>query len=150
MPDNLTANLLPGIEPSKNDLYDIALAMPLETKIKKAILLLQEYDKKASEMSEQGYWLAYSGGKDSDVILELAKMAGVKYEAVYSVTTIDPPELIWYMKKEHPEVRFRHPEMPMLTMMVEKGKGPPTHFGRWCCMYYKEHLGEDEIGRAHV
>jgi len=134
-------NLLPGIEPSENDLIDRAMGMPLDVKIKKAILLLQEYDKLASEMSEDGYWLAYSGGKDSGVILELANMAGVKYEAVYSVTTIDPPEIIYFMRKEHPEVRFLHPEMPLLTMMVDNGIGPPSGWSRWCCRFYKESAG---------
>lgn len=43
---------------------------------------------------EDGYWLAYSGGKDSTVILALAKMAGVKFEAHYSCTSVDPPELV--------------------------------------------------------
>ena len=35
--------------------------------------------------------VSYSGGKDSDVILELAKMAGIPFEAIYKQTTIDPP-----------------------------------------------------------
>jgi len=136
-------NLLPGIEPSENDLIERVMNMPLEVKIKKAILLLKEYDKLASEMSDDGYWLAYSGGKDSGVILELANMAGIKYEAVYSVTTIDPPELIWFIKREHPEVRFLHPEIPLLSRLVERTSGPPTRIARWCCEEYKEGAGDD-------
>ena len=38
--------------------------------------------------------VSYSGGKDSDVILELAKMAGIKFRAIYKNTTIDPPGTI--------------------------------------------------------
>lgn len=38
--------------------------------------------------------ISYSGGKDSDVILELAKMAGIPYRAIYKNTTIDPPGTI--------------------------------------------------------
>lgn len=45
---------------------------------------------KAFEPAE-GYVVEYSGGKDSEVILELAKMAGVKFEAAYNATTVDPP-----------------------------------------------------------
>lgn len=37
--------------------------------------------------------ISYSGGKDSDVILELANMAGIPYRAIYKNTTIDPPVL---------------------------------------------------------
>lgn len=33
---------------------------------------------------EEGYYLAFSGGKDSVVIKELANIAGVKYDAHYT------------------------------------------------------------------
>ncbi len=41
---------------------------------------------------EEGYFLAYSGGKDSDCIKILAQIAGVKFKAVHSLTTVDAPE----------------------------------------------------------
>ena len=140
--------LLPTFEPSESDLYDRALAQPLEAKIKSAIVLLQLHAGIAESMSADGYWLAYSGGKDSDVILELAKMAGVKYRPVYNVTTIDPPELVRYIKREHQEVEFNRPEKAMLTMLAEDNScGPPTRLARWCCEKYKEHGGD---GMANV
>ena len=43
---------------------------------------------------DAGYWLAFSGGKDSIVLHRLAEMAGVKFDAHYGLTTIDPPELV--------------------------------------------------------
>ena len=49
---------------------------------------------------KEGYWLAYSGGKDSIVIKRLAEMAGVKFEAHYNVTSVDPPELVRFIKKQ--------------------------------------------------
>lgn len=42
--------------------------------------------------------VSYSGGKDSDVILELTRMAGIKYKAIYRNTTIDPPGTIRHVK----------------------------------------------------
>ena len=36
--------------------------------------------------------VAFSGGKDSQTVYHLAEAAGVEFEAVYSATTIDPPE----------------------------------------------------------
>lgn len=42
--------------------------------------------------------VCYSGGKDSDVILELTKMAGVNYEAIYKNTTIDPKGTLKHCK----------------------------------------------------
>ena len=46
----------------------------LEDKIKFAIHLLQAAERKAAEAG-QPVEICYSGGKDSDVILELARMA---------------------------------------------------------------------------
>jgi phosphoadenosine phosphosulfate reductase len=46
------------------------------------------------------YQLGYSGGKDSDVILHLAKKAGVPFVAVHNLTTVDAPETVRYVKKQ--------------------------------------------------
>ena len=69
---------------------------------------------------EDGYYLAFSGGKDSVVIKELAKMADVKHDSHYSVTTIDPPELIYAIRK-HPDVEWARPEMPLLKKLEVRG-----------------------------
>ena len=78
----------------------MAISQPLERKISNAIGLLKAHE------PPDGYYLAYSGGKDSGFILELAKMAGVKFEAWYNCVTIDPPELIHFIKRKHPEVKW--------------------------------------------
>ena len=54
---------------------------------------------------EDGYFLAYSGGKDSDCIKILAQLAGVKFEAVHSLTTVDAPETVRYVRSQ-PDVRI--------------------------------------------
>ena len=46
---------------------------------------------------DDGYYVAFSGGKDSCVILDLVQRAGVKYDAHYNVTTVDPPELVQFI-----------------------------------------------------
>lgn len=46
----------------------------------------------------EGYFLAFSGGKDSVVIKALADMAEVKYDAHYQITSVDPPELVRFVK----------------------------------------------------
>lgn len=89
----------------------------------------------------EGYWLAFSGGKDSIVIKELANMAGVKYDAHYNLTTVDPPELIRYIKKYHQDVIFEYPEISMWNLIPQKSM-PPTRKVRYCCEILKEHGGE--------
>lgn len=133
---------LPGYELTEADMVKRALAMPLAEKVTAAIGLLQLWEPMALQLSDRGYWLAYSGGKDSDVILELAKMAGVRYRPVYNVTTIDPPELVRYIRREHHEVEFCRPKKSLLSMLAEdKSCGPPTRLARWCCQKYKEQGG---------
>ena len=48
---------------------------------------------------DDGYYLCYSGGKDSDVIRILAQLAGVKHEVVHNLTTVDAPETVRYVNR---------------------------------------------------
>lgn len=79
--------------------------------------------------------LSYSGGKDSDVILELAKMAGIPFRAIYKNTTIDPPGTIKHCKSKGVEIV--QPKISFLKL-IEKN-GMPTRFSRFCCSTLKEY-----------
>jgi len=111
----------------------------LEQKIADGIQLLQEFESSALEYSEDGYYLCFSGGKDSVVVKDIAIRSGVKFTSNYSVTTIDPPELTRFIRHHHPDVIWHRPKIPMLKM-IEK-KGLPTRIMRWCCELYKEQGG---------
>jgi len=91
---------------------------------------------------EEGYYLAFSGGKDSVTIKTLADMAGVKYDAHYNHTTVDPPELVRFIRK-FDDVEIHYPEKSMWQLIVEK-RMPPTRLVRYCCDALKEGGG---IGR---
>ena len=90
----------------------------------------------------EGYYLAFSGGKDSCVILDIAKRSGVKFDAHMNLT-VDPPELIQFVRKHHPEVTLHRPEKTMWQLIVEK-RVPPDRLKRYCCPVLKERGG---IGR---
>jgi len=126
-------------------LYLLAVGLSLEEKVEKAIANLRHYEAKALEYSPDGYYLCDSYGKDSCVILDLAKRAGVKFKAHHNLTTIDPPELIQFGKKHHPDTIVHRPEKPMLAKLIEKSNGPPTRLARWCCELYKEQAGADRV-----
>lgn len=72
----------------------------LKKKVDRAIRLLQ-----AIPTEDGPIEVAYSGGKDSDVCLELAKMAGINYRAIYKMTTIDPIGTIKHCKDMGVEIR---------------------------------------------
>jgi phosphoadenosine phosphosulfate reductase len=93
---------------------------------------------------DEGYYLAFSGGKDSVVLKALADMAGVKYDAHYSLTTVDPPELVRFIKEKHVDVQVDLPKETMWQLIVRK-RIPPTQMFRYCCESLKESAG---IGRV--
>lgn len=109
-------------------------------KVDKAIMRLKAYE------PPEGYYLCFSGGKDSVVIKALADMAGVKYDAHYNVTSVDAPELVRFIKDEYPEVEFEYPRYKdgtRATMwnLIPKKKMPPTRVARYCCAELKEKSG---------
>ena len=79
--------------------------------------------------------VAYSGGKDSDVILELTRMADINYRAIYKNTTIDPPGTIKHVKSMGVEVR--NAEQTFFDLVAKKGF--PNRFVRFCCSELKEY-----------
>ena len=102
----------------------------LQTKVDFAIKLLQSIP-----TDEGPIELSYSSGKDSDVILELAKMAEIPYRAIYKATTIDPPGTIAHAKEMGAEVI--HPKKTFFQLISESGF--PNRFQRFCCSVLKEY-----------
>ena len=94
---------------------------------------------KLFEPKTEPYYLCYSGGKDSDAILTLAKLAAVDFEAVHNLTTVDAPETVKYIKSQT-DVRIDVPDTTMWRLIVEK-RMPPTRIVRYCCEELKERGG---------
>lgn len=103
----------------------------LQAKIDRSIRLLQSVQKGYDGEIE----VAYSGGKDSDVILQLAKEAGIRYRAIYKNTTIDPPGTIAHVKRMGVEIR--RPKRSFFQIIAQKGL--PNRFTRFCCSELKEY-----------
>jgi len=92
----------------------------------------------------EGYHLAFSGGKDSCVIEWLAWMAGVHYTCHYAYTTVDPPEVMRFIRRYYPEAVWHRPKLSMWKL-IEKKWVPPTRKRRYCCEHLKEYLGAGEF-----
>lgn len=103
--------------------------MTYERKIDFAIKLLREIPQ------DGPIEISYSGGKDSDVILRLAQMAGIPHEAIYKQTSIDPPGTTAHAKEMGATII--RPKMTFFDI-VER-KGVPSRFRRFCCEVLKEY-----------
>lgn len=106
----------------------------MEKKVKQALALIRSASQRHGLLE-----VAYSGGKDSDVILELVKMAGVPYVAIHKNTTIDPPGTLAYVRKKGVEIR--NPQKGFFKLIEEKGYSRRGR--RICCDNLKEYPTEN-------
>lgn len=119
----------------------------------------------------EGYYVAFSGGKDSVVVLDLIKRAGVKFDAHYNLTTVDPPELIYFIREAFKvkgrksryrqrlkatrlmggkmprpwlTIQIHKPRITMWDLIVKK-RIPPLRQMRYCCYELKEGGGKGRL-----
>lgn len=103
-----------------------------------SIELIQAYE------PPEGYYLGFSGGKDSVVIYDLAKRSGVKFQAYYNVSPIDPPQIFSFIKENYPEVIWQYHAKNFWNKAVITN-GLPLRWQRWCCRIIKECGGEGKV-----
>lgn len=110
--------------------------------------------KTASQMSLQYYGqplvCTYSGGKDSEVLLELFKRSGIPFEVHHSHTTADAPQTVYHIRKVFRELELQgikcdtdyhvQPDGSRITMwnLIPRKLMPPTRIMRYCCSVLKE------------
>ncbi len=104
--------------------------MPLDYAIREAIDFLREHE------PPEGYYVGFSGGKDSIVTLELCRMASVKHKTYYCCTMIDPPEMYKFIREHYPDVTWLYPEETFWSGI--KRNSPPLRMQRWCCDVLKK------------
>lgn len=112
----------------------------------------------AAEISQNYYQkpllLAYSGGKDSEVCLELCKRAGVPFEVMHSLTTADAPETVYHVRKvfrklelEGVKCEILHPrykgQPTSMWALIPQKLMPPVRTVRYCCQVLKEGRGKN-------
>jgi phosphoadenosine phosphosulfate reductase len=110
----------------------------------------------ASELSKTYYQkpliITYSGGKDSDVLLQLAIecLAPGDFEVLNSHTSVDAPETVWYIRDKFKELnamgikatvqipRYKDGTQKTIWNLIIKKGIPPTRINRYCCAELKE------------
>lgn len=112
-------------------------------RVETAIERLKAYEPK------EGYYLAFSGGKDSVVVKALADMAGVRYDAHYKITTVDQPELVNFVKKfkdvSMDSSHYKDGRRITMWNLIPKKGTPPTRVARYCCEFLKESDGRGRV-----
>lgn len=117
----------------------------LQKKMLHSVELLQKAEKIALYYdAKQGYYLAFSGGKDSQALYHMTQLAGVKFQAHMNLTSVDPPEVIRFVKKNYQEVELIKPGKSIFQHAVDK-QILPTRRVRWCCAEYKETAGAGKV-----
>jgi phosphoadenosine phosphosulfate reductase len=119
----------------------------LDGKINKvdiAVKRIRTFDPIATGLFDTPYYVAYSGGKDSDVIRILCELAGVKHDLVHNHTTVDAPETVRYVRSIVKPENISYPEISMWRL-IEKKSMPPTRLVRYCCVALKEGGGKDRF-----
>lgn len=87
----------------------------------------------------EGYYFADSYGKDSTVVKDLLDRSGCLYEGYYARTGIDPPELVQFGRRYHPDTAIVKPKMTIWAAMLDPAYGMlPQRQRRWCCELLKE------------
>lgn len=112
----------------------------------------------ASDMSfrfyEKPVLLCYSGGKDSDLLLQLTLAAGVPFEIQHSLTTADAPQTVNYVRKVFHDLEIRgiraninrglyKGHTASMWNLIPQKLMPPTRLIRYCCSILKETAGKN-------
>lgn len=109
----------------------------LQDKINRSITILKKMEPVALKYRDFGFIGAFSGGKDSQVIRQLLNLAEVKHIMKYQWTTIDPPEVIKFIKREYPDVIIERPNETFWQLCYRHGI-LPSQYKRFCCRELKE------------
>lgn len=117
----------------------------LARKIEYSVDLIRKAERMALRLDpDNGFYNTFSGGKDSQCLYHLVKMAGVRHKTHMNLTSVDPPEVIRFVKTQYPDVELIKPKMSIYDM-AKKKHILPTRIFRWCCAEYKEMPGAGKV-----
>ena len=107
-------------------------------------LLDKTIDRLKAFEPEEGYYGAFSGGKDSQVLYHVAQLAGVNVDWHFQKTSVDPPQLLRFIRTNYPAVTWHTPKRTMFQLILDH-KILPTRLIRFCCSELKEQGGAGRV-----
>lgn len=115
-----------------------------QSTLNQSIKLIQTFEESAIRRNPLGYVVGYSGGKDSDVLLDLFMRSGVRFYVIHNHTTIDAPETVYYIRRKFYELELQgipckiyYSRMNFWSLCLKKGM-LPSRIARFCCAELKE------------
>lgn len=120
-----------------------------------AIRLIKGYEAFALTLDPRGYCVCTSEGKDSRVLGHLMRRAGVKHFYLHNITGIDPPELVYFQRRNFQEYADQGYEVhdimyeKSIWALIKQNKFPPMRKMRYCCKHLKERR-TSEYGGAMI
>ena len=133
-----------NIDVSYEDALKLA-PLDLRNKIQHSVELIRKAEKLALIYDpENGFYNTFSGGKDSQALYYIVKMSEVKFQTHMSLTSVDPADVVRFVKTEYPSVIRHKPQISIYKKAIEKGI-LPTMIRRWCCQEYKEIGGAGKV-----
>lgn len=109
-----------------------------------AVAFIRRAESLALKMDARGIHVAFSGGKDSQVLLALTEMAGVRHHAEMQLTSVDPPQVVRFVRENYPQVHLNRPRTTMYKLIIRKHI-LPTRVIRYCCSEFKEFAGRGSV-----
>lgn len=128
----------------------------ISKELEEKIIYAKQVLKLAADMSMEYYQepliITYSGGKDSDVMLQLAIecLEPNMFEVMNSHTTVDAPETVYYIRDKLKELnakgikatvkypRYKDGRFKSMWSLIVDTKMPPSRLARYCCRELKE------------
>lgn len=117
--------------------------------------------KMGSHMSQSYYnkpiVVTYSGGKDSDLNIEVAKASGEPFEVYSRHTSADAPQTVYHIRDKFKQLELdgikctidipRYKDGSQITMwnLIPRKLMPPSRFARYCCSDLKESGCENRV-----
>ena len=109
-----------------------------------AVAFIRRAEPLALKMDARGIHVSFSGGKDSQVLLALVEMAGVRHHAEMQLTSVDPPQVVRFVRENYPQVHLNRPRTTMYKLIIRKHI-LPTRVVRYCCSEFKEFVGRGSV-----
>lgn len=132
-----------------NNSLSLSLSAELAEKVNKSIEILKLGSKMSQHYYNQPLIITYSGGKDSEVLVDLAFKSGIEFEIWNNHTTVDAPETVYHIREQFKRWRemgirchIQYPEIKgeriSMWSLIPRMGIMPSMWVRYCCKVLKE------------